>query len=196
MPSTVAANTAAVRTVQFISADSERALAIGAELQTTLAALSPSLTWWQPGGGGAASHVLGVFSSLTFAEGSESAAALAGAVEEHKSSNIVYLYLEPPGEESWDFGAFYGQKEGYKTSPAVRSSVSEHECLKYRMRDEQPLLKYEHDAMALEILRRMRVKAAPAEVAEAKSSAAAGDEQSKLNKTGGSDEDWAAKLAA
>ena len=65
-------------------------------------------------------------------------------------------------DESWDFGAFYGQKEGYQTSPAVRSSVSEHECLKYRMRDEQPLLKYEHNALALEILRRMRVNAAAA----------------------------------
>ena len=95
LPVAVAADTAAARTVQFIGADNEHALAVRAELQTTLAALSPALAWWEQEGGGAVSHVLVLLSRSILAAGSESAAALARAVEQHSSSAIVYLYLEP-----------------------------------------------------------------------------------------------------
>lgn len=89
-----------------------------------------------------------------------------------------YVYIEPsPGEsESWDFGAFYSQADGYKTTQAVRTSIQEHECLKYRRREHDPLMAYEHTGMALEILRRMRVgtgaAASPATTEESKSGAA------------------------
>ena len=47
-------------------------------------------------------------------------------------------------------------------SQAVQTSIKEHECLKYR--HATPELAYEHEAMALELLRRMRVSARAAGV--------------------------------
>ena len=101
-----------------------------------------------------ANHVLMVLSKGCVDAGTSSAALLEEAADAGKT--ITFLYITSKKEEMWDFGEFYALHA--RAQSKATEIVSSHEALKYR--DAAPeTMHYEHDAMILEILKRMRVSA-------------------------------------
>lgn len=103
-----------------------------------------------------ANHVLMVLSKGSVDAGTRSAQLLEEAVLLDKTLTFLYVNSTEASDEAWDFGAFYALHE---LRPSVATAaVSVHEALKYR--ETTPAsIRYEHDAMTLEVLKRMRVAA-------------------------------------
>ena len=100
-----------------------------------------------------ASHALVILSKGCVNAGTRSEARIAEGVGLGKK--LTFLYVAASKEsESWDFGDFYAL---HNKAPSIATgAVGTHEALKYR--DAGPAgIRYEHDAMILEILQRMRV---------------------------------------
>ena len=164
LPGVDAAALNASRHIHLVASASRRSMQIEAELRSTMLGLCPRLSWsWthansaeQKGQLETASHVLVLLDRVSngvLKPGSLSRAELERAVaKEELDGNIVFLYLEPTAGQAggWDFGAFY------KLPPSdLKASIAAQEGLKYRFRS--PIsMRYEHDALAVEILGRMR----------------------------------------
>jgi hypothetical protein len=122
------------------------------EWKKTMSEFAPMTEWTD--GVRSANHVVMLLTRGCVDNGTRSAALLEEAASARKT--IHFLYIEGGdsfGDESLDFGVFYSlHKES--PSPATRS-VASHEALKYRAATPQAI-RYEHDAMVLEMLQRMR----------------------------------------
>ena len=144
------AGTAVGRRLVFVGAESECARAVEAELVQSIARIAPATTWRPRGEVGlSATHVVALLSRGVLNRGSPSLEALEDAAE--SGIDVVLMYVEPKeGEpEGWDFGAFYKLPES-----KVNAMIAGHEALKWRAPG--GVLAYEHDALILQLLKRMR----------------------------------------
>ena len=99
-----------------------------------------------------ANHILMLLSKGCVDAGTQSAELLEKAATLDKS--ITFLYVTRKEDEAWDFGEFYALHE--REQSVATDSVSAHEALKYRDKASEAM-HYEHDAMILELLKRMPV---------------------------------------
>ena len=144
------AGTALGRRLVFVGAESERARAVEAQLVESIARVAPATTWCPRGEGSqSATHMIALLSSSILDREAPALAALEDAVT--SGIGVVFLYVEPvDGDaEAWDFGAFYKLPES-----SVTTLIAGHEALKWRAPG--GALAYEHDALILELLKRMR----------------------------------------
>ena len=161
-PAFEAAKVDAIRRVCLIHSDAPCATRIAREVIASLSDVSPRLTWTSEVAGnvyasssarGAATHALVLLSKNVLDAGSASLALISEATALGLST--VYLYIEPGAEgegEGWDFGAFY-----QRPPSDIKAAIARNEALKFRFAT-PATLRYEHDALMLELLRRMRVE--------------------------------------
>ena len=147
--------------VQLVYSNLPRATAIAKDLRASLEERTTALRWWEfKLGGEAPTHVLLLLTRGVLEEGSASLAAITKAVELRIPLVPVYLeeerrdgrILESEKSEAWDFSFLHG---GDADASDVIATIAAIEALKYRAK-EGGSLDYEHHALVLELLRRMR----------------------------------------
>ena len=103
---------------------------------------------------GSAEHVLMLLTKGCVDAGAPSTALLEEAAKANKT--VTFLYVTSQQDEAWDFDEFYALHNDEFTHSDATDTVAAHEALKYRDADPESV-RYEHDAMIFEILKRMRV---------------------------------------
>ena len=141
----------AKRCICIFALESKHTIAVMDECKASIDKFAPRTKWVDTAEMSSANHVLMVLSRGCVDADTRSAALLEEAVDAGKT--ITFLYLNSNEEEEWNFGAFYDLHA--KMPSKATEAVCAHEALKYR--DSNPArIHYEHDAMILEILKRMR----------------------------------------
>jgi hypothetical protein len=159
LPPPAALSTASIhlaRTIVYIGADSDVARQVERNLVATVARLAPVVRWSDDGVSDTVTHVIVLLSKGVLDQGSASIELLKDATR--SGLDIAFLYIEPgpdvgpdggSGGDAWDFGEMYQLPES-----DVKAVIAGHEALKWR--DADGALAYEHDALILEVLKRMR----------------------------------------
>ena len=173
----------ATRHIQLVCADTDRAREIRDAIRQTIEQIAPNTVWIEDAlgagaGDDAPTHTLVLLTKSILLEGSVSKDALESLTAHPATKNgarpIVYVYLdracaeaeiekEEEGgadddavsrdSEAWSFNA--GGVYSMLAEGDVKESIGSHEGLKYRAPAPAPM-RYEHDALCKEILRRMR----------------------------------------
>jgi len=147
----------ASRRIYFIALHSDLTDAVIEECQASIEAVAETTIWTTDIL--SANHVLVVLTKGSVDSGTLSAKLLEQAVIAEKNMHYMYIDKEmATPSEAWDFNGFYAL---HKEAPSLATrSVAAHEALKYRP---SQTLRYEHDAMCLQILTRMRGEASEEE---------------------------------
>ena len=137
----------APRRVVVVCTASPRARAVQRELAASLSAVAPNLEWCVDGRG--ATHAIVLLSNGLLDESCACAALLNDVVA--ATCRSVFLYLDPDAEgeeEGWDFSATLPESD-------ASAAIARHEALRWRGAMPE-LMRYEHDALVLELLKRMK----------------------------------------
>jgi hypothetical protein len=161
-----------VRRIFIFALESPRTAAMIDDFRSSVAEVAPETVWSVDSE--SADHVIMLLSKGCVDPGTASAALLEQAVSSVDASNkllpsiqntLNFIFIEASSDgnidEAWDFDEFYAL---HTREPSIATrAISAHEALKFRekthMRDSlrrHTVNRYEHDAMILEILRRVR----------------------------------------
>ena len=137
------------RDIFIFARESEYTAQVVQECKASIDKFAPNTRWVDDLS--SAEHVVMLLSRGSVDAGTRSAQLLEQATDLGKT--VTFLYVTSIKDEEWDFNEFY-DLHGRLQSKAT-DTVCAHEALKYRDMATEEMC-YEHDAMILEILKRMR----------------------------------------
>ena len=138
----------AQRRIYIFAKEADYTATVINECKASMKQCAPKTVWTDDIG--SANHVLMILSKGCVDEGTASTALLLEAADARKTITFLYVTKESSEEEGWDF-APHADK-----SKSATKIFKNHEALKYR--DATPVEnRYEHDALMIELLKRMRV---------------------------------------
>ena len=154
----------ATRHVFAVNANNDRADEIMHDLHVTLSRIASETRFRFDDVDDTTTHVLVLLSSGLLDQGSASHASLERVETMKRRSSqliVVYVYVDGDASDAWDFAAL-----NLKAPTNVTKSIASNEALKYRssrggsastVGSALVPIDYEHTALALELLKRMRV---------------------------------------
>ena len=139
---------ATTRRIFVFTLDSLETTAMIDDFKSSVEDIAPATVWAEDIAG--ATHAVMLLVAGSVKPGTASAVLLEEAAEIATTNSFIhFLYVTG----NWDFDEFY---DLHTRAPTIATrGVASHECMQFRPRDPPPL-RYEHDALILEMLRRMR----------------------------------------